>query len=506
MKTQQTATKGNVDMEMGAAAHQAFPKADSRKEEPSVKVGKEEWDRVKERLRAELGDDVFSSWFASVELEDEQNGLVILSVSTRFLKSWIQSHYGELLMALWREECEQVRRIDLFVRGAVRPKPAQTKAPAPAHDGGEHVSAFARQQASTSIGSDHDHLGGSPLDPRLTFDTFVVGQSNTLAHAAAKQVAMAQPGQPVSFNPLFIHASVGLGKTHLLQAIAWEAKKSNPTAKVLYLTAERFMYSFVQALKSQSALDFKDTLRDIDILLIDDLQFLQGKSIQQEFCHTLNSLIDGARQVVVAADRPPVELESLDERVRSRLAGGLVSELQPLEKELRRSILTDRAQQASRRDPNLAIPELVLDHVAGIIRSNGRDLDGAFNRLMAHNQLTGAPISIEMAEQALKDLIRSKEPRRIRIEDIQRVVSKHYNVSRSDLLSSRRTRTIVRPRQIAMYLSKMLTPRSLPEIGRRFGGRDHTTVLHAVRKIEELAGSDNSLQQEIEMLKRNIAE
>nr|WP_320144183.1 chromosomal replication initiator protein DnaA [uncultured Cohaesibacter sp.] len=471
-----------------------------------MKVGKEEWERVKKRLRAELGEDVFSSWFASVEIEDEQNGLVILSVSTRFLKSWIQSHYGDLLMALWREECEQVRRIDLYVRGAVRPKTVQNKAPAKSSDSSSKDSGFARPSAAAAMGQEQDKLGGSPLDPRLTFETFVVGQSNTLAHAAAKQVAMAQPGQPVSFNPLFLHASVGLGKTHLLQAIAWEAKKSNPTARVLYLTAERFMYSFVQALKSQAAIDFKDTLRDIDILLIDDLQFLQGKSIQQEFCHTLNSLIDGARQVVVAADRPPVELESLDERVRSRLAGGLVSELQPLEKELRRSILSDRATQAARRDPNLTIPELVLDHVAGIIRSNGRDLDGAFNRLMAHNQLTGAPISIEMAEQALKDLIRSKEPRRIRIEDIQRVVSKHYNVSRSDLLSSRRTRTIVRPRQIAMYLSKMLTPRSLPEIGRRFGGRDHTTVLHAVRKIEELASSDNTLQQEIEMLKRNISE
>ena len=493
-------------MEMGAATHQAFPGSDSRQEEPSVKVGKEEWERVKKRLRAELGEDVFSSWFASVEIEDEQNGLVILSVSTRFLKSWIQSHYGELLMALWREECEQVRRIDLYVRGAVRPKTVQNKAQNKAAEVVNKETGFARPAAVAAMGQDQDQLGGSPLDPRLTFETFVVGQSNTLAHAAAKQVAMAQPGQPVSFNPLFLHASVGLGKTHLLQAIAWEAKKSNPTARVLYLTAERFMYSFVQALKSQAAIDFKDTLRDIDILLIDDLQFLQGKSIQQEFCHTLNSLIDGARQVVVAADRPPVELESLDERVRSRLAGGLVSELQPLEKELRRSILSDRASQAARRDPNLTIPELVLDHVAGIIRSNGRDLDGAFNRLMAHNQLTGAPISIEMAEQALKDLIRSKEPRRIRIEDIQRVVSKHYNVSRSDLLSSRRTRTIVRPRQIAMYLSKMLTPRSLPEIGRRFGGRDHTTVLHAVRKIEELAASDNSLQQEIEMLKRNIAE
>ena len=471
-----------------------------------MKVGKEDWERVKKRLQTELGEDVFSSWFASVELESEQNGLVTLSVSTRFLKSWIQSHYGDLLMALWREECEQVRRIDLYVRGAVRPKPAVAKQQPQQSDTASKDGSFSRPQGSMPMVDDSDHAGGSPLDPRLTFDTFVVGQSNTLAHAAAKQVAMAQPGQPVSFNPLFLHASVGLGKTHLLQAIAWEAKKSNPTAKVLYLTAERFMYSFVQALKSQSALDFKDTLRDIDILLIDDLQFLQGKSIQQEFCHTLNSLIDGARQVVVAADRPPVELESLDERVRSRLAGGLVSELQPLEKELRRSILADRATNASRRDPNLAIPELVLDHVAGIIRSNGRDLDGAFNRLMAHNQLTGAPISIEMAEQALKDLIRSKEPRRIRIEDIQRVVSKHYNVSRSDLLSSRRTRTIVRPRQIAMYLSKMLTPRSLPEIGRRFGGRDHTTVLHAVRKIEELASSDNALQQEIEMLKRNISE
>ena len=268
-----------------------------------------------------MGEDVYSSWFASVNLEDEQNGLIILSVSTRFLKSWIQSHYGDLLMTLWREECEQVRRIDLYVRGAIRPKPVQSKPQAPAASVGGKDGGFSRHQAS--LGQEHDHLGGSPLDPRLTFDTFVIGQSNTLAHAAAKQVAMAQPGQPVSFNPLFLHASVGLGKTHLLQAVAWEAKKSNPTAKVLYLTAERFMYSFVQALKSQSALDFKDTLRDIDILLIDDLQFLQGKSIQQEFCHTLNSLIDGARQVVVAADRPPVELESLDERVRSRLAGGV---------------------------------------------------------------------------------------------------------------------------------------------------------------------------------------
>ena len=470
-----------------------------------VSIGKENWLRVKKRLRSELGEDVFSSWFASVEMEVSTDSLVKLSVPTRFLKSWIQSHYGDLLIGLWRDDVKSVRRIDLIVRGAVRPKPKPVP-PKPQAATARPIGGGLDGRPNVILRAEDEKLGGSPLDQRLSFSSFVTGSSNELAFAAARKVAEARRGDAAVFNPLFVHAQVGLGKTHLLQAVANAARASDPSRRVLYLTAERFMFRFVQALKNQTAIQFKEQIQAIDLLLIDDLQFLQGKSIQQEFCHTLNSLIDGARQVVVAADRPPVELESLDERVRSRLAGGLVAEILPLEKQMRRKILQERFATATRNDPTVQIPGIVLDHVAAIVSSNGRDLDGAFNRLLAYNQLTGTPISIEMADQALKDLIRNKEPKRVRIEDIQRVVSKHYNVSRTDLLSSRRTRTIVRPRQVAMFLAKTMTPRSLPEIGRRFGGRDHTTVLHAVRKIQELSSNDMTLKQEIELLRRQVAE
>jgi chromosomal replication initiator protein len=276
--------------------------------------------------------------------------------------------------------------------------------------------------------------------------------------------------------------------------------------KVLYLTAEKFMYGFVQALKSQTALAFKDTLRGIDVLVIDDLQFLQGKSTQAEFCHTLNALIDAGRQVVIAADRPPSDLESLDDRVRSRLAGGLVVEMGSLGEELRLEILRSRVAAVRVHHHGFDVPQAVLEYLARSITHNGRDLEGAINRLLAHNTLSGQPITLEMAEREVRDLIRPQEPKRVKIEDIQRVVARQYNVSRSDLLSSRRTANVVRPRQVAMYLSKTLTLRSLPEIGRRFGGRDHTTVLHAVRKIEALVGKDPVLADEVELLKRQLQE
>src|SRR5207342_1996993 len=351
----------------------------------------------------------------------------------------------------------------------------------------------------------HEALGGSPLDPRLTFDTFVIGRSNTLAHAAAKQVASAKRSDAVMFNPLYIHSGVGLGKTHLLQAVTWAGNAAGER-KVLYLTAEKFMYGFVSALRTQTALAFKEALRGIGVLVIDDLQFLQGKSTQAEFCHTLNTLIDAGRQVVIASDRPPSDLESLDDRVRSRLAGGLVVEIGSLEEELRLEILKSRAAAARAHHPGFDVPAQVLAFVARQITHNGRDLDGALNRLLASNKLTGLPITMDMAERAVRDLIRPQEPKRVKIEDIQRIVARQYNVSRADLLSSRRTANVVRPRQIAMYLAKTLTLRSLPEIGRRFGGRDHTTVLHAVRKIENLVNTDNALAEEIELLKRQLQE
>ncbi|MEN9708837.1 MAG: hypothetical protein RIQ68_1245, partial [Pseudomonadota bacterium] len=304
------------------------------------------------------------------------------------------------------------------------------------------------------------------------------------------------------YNPLYIHASVGLGKTHLIQAIAHCAGESG--RRVIYLTAEKFMYGFVSALKAQTAIAFKEKLRAIDVLVIDDVQFLQGKSIQQEFCHTLNALIDAGRQVVIAADRPPSDLESLDERVRSRLAGGLCVEMGSLDEALRIKILETRIAAARVTQPTFEVPAPVITFVARSIQTNGRDLDGAVNRLLAHVTLTGAPLSVETAETAIRDLVRTREPKRVKIEDIQKLVATHFNVSRADILSSRRTATVVRPRQIAMYLAKVLTLRSLPEIGRRFGGRDHTTVLHAVRKIEGLSNKDGQLNEELELLKRML--
>ena len=266
------------------------------------------------------------------------------------------------------------------------------------------------------------------------------------------------------------------------------------------------MYGFVSALRTQTAIAFKETLRGIDVLVIDDLQFLQGKSTQAEFSHTLNSLIDAGRQVVVAGDRPPTDLESLDDRVRSRLAGGLCVEMGSLGEELRLEILKSRVAAARVHHPAFEVPAPVLAFIARTVTHNGRDLEGALNRLLAHSKLTGQPVTMELAEREVRDLIRPQEPRRVKIEDIQRIVARHYNVSRGDLLSSRRTANVVRPRQVAMYLAKTLTLRSLPEIGRRFGGRDHTTVLHAVRKIEHLVGNDTALAEEIEVLKRQLQE
>jgi chromosomal replication initiator protein len=470
----------------------------------------ERWLKVKERLRADVGEDIFQSWFARMDLERAEDQTAYLSVPTRFLKSWIQSHYMDRVLNCWQSEHPDVQKIEVSVRSAViRTAPPKGKPPElieqhrDVRQNRMDISDLRAAYAPVSTG--HDALGGSPLDLRLTFECFVIGRSNTLAHAAAKQVALARRGEPVMFNPLYIHAGVGLGKTHLLQAITW-AGNNGAERKVLYLTAEKFMYGFVSALRTQTALAFKDALRGIDVLVIDDLQFLQGKSTQAEFCHTLNALIDAGRQVVIAADRPPTDLESLDDRVRSRLAGGLVVEMGPLGEELRLEILKTRVSAARQYHPSFDVPGPVLAYIAKSVTHNGRDLEGAVNRLLAHNKLTGQPVTMEMAEREVRDLIRPQEPKRVKIEDIQRIVARQYNVSRADLLSSRRTANVVRPRQVAMYLAKTLTLRSLPEIGRRFGGRDHTTVLHAVRKIEGLVGNDAMLADEIEVLKRQLQE
>jgi chromosomal replication initiator protein len=483
------------------------------------------WSRVKDRLRGEVGEPIYNSWFARMELESVEAETVRISVPTRFLKNWIASHYGERLLGCWQHVKPELRRIDLSVRSAVLRTMLPCAATATTPSASDKWEAnFCRADlkngavAADSLARPHglskpqpaldprpDPNGGSPLDPRLTFESFVVGRSNTLAHAACQQVAMARRSDPVMFNPLYIHGGVGLGKTHLLQAATLKINAS-AERNAHYLTAERFMYGFASALRSQTALAFKDTLRNIDVLVIDDLQFLQGKHSHAEFSHTLNSLLDSGRQVVVAADRPPAELESLDERVRSRLAGGLAVEIGLLGEELRLEILCARVNAAHTHHPGFDVPAPVLAYIARTITHNGRDLEGALNRLLAHSKLSSKPITMELAECELRDMIRPSEIKRMRIEEIQRVVSRHFNVSRSDLLSARRTANVVRPRQIAMYLAKTLTLRSLPEIGRRFGGRDHTTVLHAVRKIEALIATETALAAQIDALKCELQE
>ena len=477
------------------------------------------FERVSARLKAQVGPDVYASWFARLKLHSVSKSVVRLTVPTTFLKSWINNRYLDMITGIFQAEDAEILKVEILVRTATRAaKPAEetvTQEPASlvsqarrpvaqqaGHIAQQTVSAAAAARPATAGWG--QPLFGSPLDNRFTFDTFVEGSSNRVALAAAKTIAEAGQGA-VRFNPLFVHSTVGLGKTHLLQAIANAAVQNPRALRVVYLTAEYFMWRFATAIRDNDALTLKDSLRNIDLLIIDDMQFLQGKMIQHEFCHLLNMLLDSAKQVVVAADRAPWELESLDPRVRSRLQGGVAIELDGPDYEMRLEILKRRLAVARTEDPSLEISTELLNHVARSITASGRELEGAFNQLLFRRSFE-PNLSIERVDELLAHLVGSGEPRRVRIEDIQRIVARHYNVSRQELVSNRRTRVIVKPRQIAMYLAKTLTPRSFPENGRRFGGRDHTTVLHAVRKIEELISGDTKLSHEIELLKRLINE
>jgi chromosomal replication initiator protein len=494
------------------------------------------WGRISDRLRAELGEDLYSSWFARMEVQERVGSKLVVTVSTQFLRNWVQSHYLDKLVSLANAELGDIKEVQVKVRargGApVRPaarvaapvserpaeaptsrsesmaaSPAPVRASAPAARSVETTAASAKSTSNAPAASADSNAAqgsiperGTPLDPQLTFDTFILGQSNALAHAAAMRVADATADMPVTFNPLYIHSASGLGKTHLLNAIAWRIQQQHPERRVLFLSAERFMYHFITAIRARDVIVFKDQFQSVDVLLIDDFQFLQGKSMLQEFLHTFNSLVDSKRQVIVAADVPPTQLDSIDARMRSRLAGGLVVDIQPPELELKRRMLQAKVAEAVKRDPSLSFPDEVIEYIANRVTGGGRELDGALIRVTAHQQLVQQPMSIDLAATALRDLVQVNDLQRIKIDDIMRVVGKHYNVAKADLLSPRRARSIVRPRQVGMYLAKRLTSRSLPEIGRRFGGRDHSTVLHAVRKVEELLQQDEQLQREVVLL------
>ena len=473
-------------------------------------ISSEVFARVRARLKAAVGEDVYGSWFARMELEELVDDLAHLSVPTRFLCSGIQSNYAEKILEGFMAETATIARLHFTVRvnGQARPRltPAAEPTVVESHSEPTTTAPAAPRPIRDAVQLPRgDALSGSAIDPKMTFDSFVVGAPNEMALQVAKQVAHASANNTVSFNPVYIHSTVGLGKSHLLNAIAWAAGAADSSRNIVYLTADHFMYHFITAVQRQSALAFKEWLRRVDLLLIDDMQFLQGKSAT-EFGHTLGTLLTGAKQVVVAGDAPPRDLDMLDERVRSRLSGGLVVPITTFDVDLRKAIVQRRADQATARFAGVHFPPAVIEYISRVVVSHGRDLDGAVNRLVAANQLTHEPITVTLAERTLADLVRSREARRVRIEDILRIVSRHYKVPRNDLLSSRRSRDVVRPRQIAMYLAKSLTSRSLPEIGRRFGGRDHTTVLHSVRKVEQMMKDDGDLCQEIELLKRMLEE
>lgn len=452
--------------------------------EPSVEIMKL-WKKVHNDMRSEFGEAIFRSWLKPLTLQAFYHGTMEVSVPTRFMRDWIQNHYAERILGMCIEASEGfedgVKRLQIVVvQNAIVDDEPETAAPSKAN-----------QNKKLDISEI-----SSPLDERFTFETFVVGKPNALAHAAARRVV---ESLTIPFNPLFIYGGVGLGKTHLMHAIAHAIEEQSPEKTVMYLSAEKFMYQFVKALRSDLTMMFKEKFRSVDVLMIDDIQFIAGKeATQEEFFHTFNALVDQNKQIIISADKAPSDLSGLDERLRSRLAWGLVADIHPTTYDLRLGILqTKRAQLGA------DVPDSVLEFLALKVTSNIRELEGALNRIVAHADVTKAEVTLESTQEVLQDLLRAHD-RRITIDEIQRKVAEHYNLRMADMHSARRARNVARPRQVAMYLAKQLTARSLPEIGRKFGGRDHTTVMHAVRKVEELIEEDAQIAQDVDVVRRAL--
>jgi chromosomal replication initiator protein len=458
-----------------------------------------EWVRVLNQLKMEIGEDAYRNWLRPMNLDHVDDGQAVIVAPTTFLRDWVTTHYADRLLALWQAENQQLNRLSLIVatppshiNDGHRPGAGNgSESIPPGPSSGDHAPAL-------EIGDERAQY--LALDHRFVFENFVVGKPNELAHAAARRVAEAcvGPVHTVPFNPLFLYGGVGLGKTHLMHAVAWHVRKHACGRKIIYLSAEKFMYQFIRALRFKSTMDFKEQFRSVDLLMIDDVQFISGKeSTQEEFFHTFNALVDENRQIVISADKSPSDLEGMEERMRSRLGWGLVADLHPTTYELRLGILQSKAEQNG-----LRIPPKVMEFLAHKITSNVRELEGALHRIAAHVQLVGRDITLESAQEVLHDLLRSSE-RRVTIDEIQKRVAEHFNIRLAEMTSDRRARAVARPRQVAMYLAKQLTTRSLPQIGQKFG-RDHTTVMHAVRKIEELKGTDPSLAEDVELLRRML--
>jgi len=440
------------------------------------------WAGVLATLKGAIGASNYSNWIEPLEFAQVSSGVATFDVPTNFFGNYVSQHFGDQILYHLNKTGTEVERLQFRVPSKPAAVPS-LKRPAP----------VARGNAASS----------APLDGRFTFDTFIVGKPNELAHAAARRVA---EGGPVTFNPLFLYGGVGLGKTHLMHAIAHELKQRSPELNVLYLSAEQFMYRFITALRERKMMDFKSLFRSVDVLMVDDVQFIGGKdSTQEEFFHTFNALVDSQKQIIISADRAPGEIKDLEERIKSRLQCGLIVDLHPTDYELRLGILQSKVEVYATQYPDLQIADGVLEFLAHRISTNVRVLEGALTRLFAFASLVGREITLELTQDCLSDVLKASD-RKVTVEEIQRKVSEHYNIRLSDMIGPKRVRNYARPRQIAMYLAKQMTSRSLPEIGRRFGGRDHTTVMHGVKRIEELMALDSQIADDLELLRRALQE
>ena len=455
----------------------------------------DQWGQICSQLKTEVGDTAFDSWLKPLTPGSFNDGVMNICVPTRFMRNWVITHYSDRIHKIWEKKNPEIKSVNFVVqavqdeaKGLYNPSCRSllkkiSSSPSPSNIYQSGINSVLANSNDFQAGNDSQQSLSVPLNPQYTFDNFVVGKTNEFAYAAARKVA---ESRNVSFNPLFLYSGVGLGKTHLMHAIAWHIKQQDPTRNIVYLSAEKFMYKFVRALRYKDTTAFKD-------------QFMGGKdTTQEEFFYTFNSLIEEGRQIIISADKSPADLEGIETRLKSRLGCGLVADIHPTDFDLRIGILENKARQLG-----IELPQKVAEFLAQKITSNIRELEGALRRVIAHSQLlSDKEITLDMTQDVLKDMLRSYD-KRTTIDEIQKKVAEHFNISVKEMQSSRRARTVARPRQIAMYLAKQLTSRSLPEIGRKFD-RDHTTVMHAVRKVEELILEDASLAENVDALRRTL--
>jgi chromosomal replication initiator protein len=442
------------------------------------------WESIRQGLRRDLGARTFDGWLKPAEVGafDADSGELSLLMPSQFMADWVRSHFGNRLNLAWRATLPLVREVRIAA-AADAPKPAPLLVL-------EEIPEPPEPVPTRDPNAPH-------FDPRYRFETFIVGKANEVAASAARTLASADK---VAFNPLFIHGGTGRGKTHLLHAIGQAFLATHPGAKVASMSAEKFMVEFVRAIRENDTIGFKGRLRSADLLLIDDVQFIAGKdSTQEEFFHTMNEIITAGRRLVITSDRAPQDLDGIAPRILSRLSWGLVADINPADYELRLNIIDAKLTDL----PGVEMSRAVVEFLARRLTASIRELEGALNRIAAYAVMTGRTIDVAFVEEVLANVLRANQ-RRISIDEIQTQVAEHYRIRKAEMTSARRARDVARPRQVAMYLSKQLTPKSLPDIGRRFGGRDHTTVIHAVKQIEKLRACDPEIDAAVRLLTRQL--